>query len=423
MWLWIALLLLAILGARLFALIAAAAGIGFHAAGYDLTTVAVEFNRLANMPGLVAIPLFTLAGYLLGESGAPRRLVRLSNALLGWLPGGLAIVALVACALFTAFTGASGVTIIAMGGLLYPALKQAGYADRFNLGLMTSSGSLGLLFAPSLPLILYGFVAGQLGTTPAVTVEALFLAGILPGLLMIALLAAYAMWSARDLPQPVRSFDPRELLQAVREAAWEIPLPIVVLGGIYSGRFAASEAAAVTALYVLVVTVLVRREISFARLPGLMSEAMRLVGAILLILGMALALSNWLIDQEAPTRLFDLIRARIDDPLVFLLALNAFLLLVGMLLDVFSAIVILVPLLVPVALGYGIHPVHLGILMLANLQLGYFTPPVGMNLFIASYRFGTPMLTLVRACIPFFLILALAVALITYWPGLSLALL
>jgi C4-dicarboxylate transporter DctM subunit len=419
---WLVLLAFAILGAPLFALIAAAAGIGFHLAGYDLTTVAVEFNRLANMPGLVAIPLFTLAGYLLGESAAPRRLVRLSNALLGWLPGGLAIVALVACALFTAFTGASGVTIVAMGGLLYPALKQAGYGERFTLGLLTSSGSLGLLFAPSLPLILYGFVAGQLGTTPAVTVEALFLAGILPGLLMILLLALYAMWKGRGHSLPTQAFRWKELGAALRDAAWELPLPFVVLGGIYSGRFAASEAAAVTALYVLIVTVLIRREISWARLPGLMSESMRLVGAILVILGTALALSNWLVDQEAPMRLFEVIRRHIESPWVFLLALSAFLLVVGMLLDVFSAIVILVPLLVPVAIGYGIHPVHLGILMLANLQLGYFTPPVGMNLFIASYRFGTPIVTLARACIPFFLILGLAVALITFWPWLSLVL-
>lgn len=423
--LWLLLLALALLGAPLFALIAGVALLGFGQAGYDLTLVAVEFYRLGELPGLAAIPLFTVAGYLLGASGAPARLVRLSDALLGWMPGGLAIVALVACALFTAFTGASGVTIVAMGALLYPALAQAGYPERFNLGLVTSGGSLGLLFAPSLPLILYGFVAGQLGTDPPVTVEDLFLAGVLPGLLMIALLALYAMWVGRGLRDgaadpPRRRFDRRELLAALRDAGWELPLPLLVLGGIYSGLFAASEAAAITALYVLLVEVAIRREIAWRTLPAVLAESMRLVGAILLVLGVALAMGNWLVDLQVPARLFELLREHLHSPVAFLLLLNAFLLVVGMLIDVFSAIVILVPLLVPVAIGYGIHPVHLGIILLANLQLGYFTPPVGMNLFIASYRFDTPITTLVRACIPFFLILLASVLVITWWPGLSL---
>lgn len=422
-WVWLLLLIAALLGAPLFVLILGAAFIGFHQAGYDLTVVAVEFHRLAGMPGLTAIPLFTLAGYLLAESRAPQRLLKLSDALLGWLPGGIAIVGLFACALFTAFTGASGVTIVAMGALLYPALKAAGFDERFNLGLVTSAGSLGLLFAPSLPLILYGFVAGQLATTPSVSIEDLFIAGILPGLLMIVLLGIYAAWHGRALPARAQVFSWRRVLDAAREAAWEIPLPVLVLGAIYSGALAASEAAAITALYVLAVTVLIRREIGFARLPSLLAESMRMVGAILIILGAALALSNWLVDAEVPTRLFAWIQSVISSPLTFLLALNLFLLAVGMLLDVFAAIVILVPLLVPIALGYGIHPVHLGVLMLANLQLGYFTPPVGMNLFIASYRFKVPIGTLVRACLPFFLILLLALMLITYVPWLSLALL
>ncbi|HET6604198.1 MAG TPA: TRAP transporter large permease subunit [Xanthomonadaceae bacterium] len=413
--------LLAAVGTPLFALIAAVAMLGVHLAGYDLTVVAVEFYRLSELPGLIAIPLFTLAGYLLGESGAPRRLVRLSDALLGWLPGGLAIVALVVCALFTAFTGASGVTIVAMGALLFPALAQARYPEQFNLGLITSSGSLGLLFAPSLPLILYGFVAGQLETDPPVTVEALFLAGLLPGLLMVVLLSGYAMWAGRGAIR-TRAFDARETWAAVRDAGWEIPLPFLVLGGIYSGLFAVGEAAAITALYVLVVVVGVRREIPLRGLPQVLSKAMRLVGAILLILGAALALSNWLIDIQVPERLFEWMQARVTSPWAFLLLLNVFLLVAGMLLDVFSAIVILVPLLVPVAARYGIDPVHLGIVLLANLQLGYMTPPVGMNLFIASYRFDRPVTELMRACIPFFAILAVAVLLITWWPWLSLAL-
>ena len=416
-------LLFAALGAPLFAVIAAIALLGFHLAGYDLIVVTVEIYRLGDMPGLIAIPLFTLAGYLLGESRAPKRLVRLSNALLGWLPGGLAIVAIVACAFFTAFTGASGVTIVALGALLYPALRQAGYDERFSLGLVTSAGSLGLLFAPSLPLILYGFVAGQMGTDPAVTIPDLFLAGVLPGLLMVAMLSAYAMWVGRSVTQARHAFNGRELWLALKETAWELPLPLIVLGGIYSGELAASEAAAVTALYVLVVTVFIKREISLKKLPGVMADSMRLVGAILLILGAALALSNWLVDQEVPAKLFESLREHVGSPWVFLLLLNLFLLVVGMLLDIFSAIVILTPLLLPVAAGFGIHPVHLGVVMLANLQLGYFTPPVGMNLFIASYRFGQPLTTLVRACVPFFLVLAAAVALITWWPALSLGLL
>ncbi|KFN47137.1 TRAP transporter large permease [Arenimonas metalli] len=414
---------LAALGMPLFAVIAAIALLGFHLAGYDLIAVAVEFYRLGDMPGLIAIPLFTLAGYLLGESQAPKRLVRLSNALLGWLPGGLAIVAIVASAFFTAFTGASGVTIVALGALLYPALRQAGYGERYSLGLVTAAGSLGLLFAPSLPLILYGFVAGQMGSDPPVTIPDLFLAGLLPGLLMVGMLSLHAMWVGRGIPQSRHRFDTAELARALRETAWELPLPVIVLGGIYTGALAASEAAAVTALYVLVVTVLIKKEISFRKLPEVMAESMRLVGAILLILGAALALSNWLVDQEVPATLFAALSEHVDSPWVFLLLLNLFLLVVGMLLDIFSAVVILTPLLLPVAAGFGIHPVHLGVVMLANLQLGYFTPPVGMNLFIAAYRFGQPVLVLVRACVPFFLVLAAAVALITWWPALSLGLL
>ena len=412
---------LAALGMPLFAVIAALALLGFHAAGYDLIAVAVEYYRLGDKPGLIAIPFFTLAGYLLGESGTPRRLVRLSLALLGWLPGGLAIVAIVACAFFTAFTGASGMTIVAIGAFLYPALTRAGYPQPYSLGLVTSSGSLGLLFAPSLPLILYGFVAGQLATTPVVTVPDLFLAGLLPGVLMILMLSAHAMLVGVKLPRAAAGFDRAEAWAALKDARWELPLPLVVLGGIYGGQFAASEAAAITALYVLVVTVGIKREIKPAQLPGLASEAMRLVGAILLILGAATALSNWMVDQEVPNRLFEFTRARIHSAGMFLLVLNAGLLVVGMFMDIFSAIVLLTPLLVPVAMGYGIHPVHFGIVMLANLQIGYFMPPAGMDLFIAAYRFKVGILALARACLPFFLIVGASLLLITWIPWLSLA--
>jgi C4-dicarboxylate transporter, DctM subunit len=414
--------LLALAGMPLFAAIAAVALLGFHFAGYDLVSVAVEYYRLGDMPGLIAIPLFTLAGYVLSESNAPKRLVRLSEALLGWLPGGLAIVALVTCAFFTAFTGASGMTIVAVGALLYPTLRAAGYPQRYSLGLVTSSGSLGLLFPPSLPLIVFGFVAGQLALETPVTMEDLFLAGLLPGLLMIAILSLHAVWVGRAIPRSRTHIDPKEVWAALKDARWEIPLPLLVLGGIYSGTFAASEAAAVTALYVLLVAVVIRREIAISKLPGVMAEAMRLVGAILVILGAAMAMSNWLVDQEVPGRLFDVARTHVHSAWAFLLLLNMLLLLVGMMMDIFSAIVVLTPLLLPVAVGYGIHPVHFGIVMLANLQIGYFMPPMGMDLVIAAYRFRSDVLTLARACLPFFVLVGIALLIITWWPALSLAL-
>jgi tripartite ATP-independent transporter DctM subunit len=413
---------LALLGMPLFAVIAAGALYGFHTEEIDLAVVAIEINRLASLPLLLAIPLFTFAGYLLGESNAPRRLVRLTNAFLGWLPGGLAIVAIMACAMFTAFTGASGVTIVALGALLYPALKAANYPDRFNLGLITTSGSLGILFAPSLPLILYGVTAQQMSLDQPFSIEDLFFAGIFPGLLMLAVLSAWSILIRRknSEPLPTNTFSIKECGFAVREALWEIPFPFLVLSSIYGGLLAISEVAALTVIYVFIVEVFIYREIPYRELIRIVRESMTMVGGILLILGVSLASTNYIIDIELPARLFETIREHIDSRWAFLLALNIFLLVVGMMLDIFSALVILVPLLVPVAISYGIHPVHLGILFLANMQLGYFTPPVGLNLFIASYRFERPILELYRATLPFFFLLLGAVLIITYWPDLSL---
>jgi tripartite ATP-independent transporter DctM subunit len=417
------LLLLALLGAPFFALIAAIALLGFHDQGYDLAVVAVEINRIGEMPVLVAIPLFTLAGYLLSESAAPKRLVRLTTSLFGWMPGGLAIVALVASALFTALTGASGVTIVALGAVLFPALVQGRYSERFGLGLVTASGSLGLLFAPSLPLIIYGVVAQQLNTTPPVSVEQLFLAGIIPGVLMLLVLSVYAVTQAPRIPREERRFDWREARAAVWDARWELPLPVLVLGGIYSGRIAPSEAAALTAVYVFLVTVVIRREIAWKHLPRIVREAMMLVGGILLILGAAFALTNYLIDAEIPTQLFEWVQTHVSQKWLFLLVLNVFLLFFGMLLEGYPAIVVLTPLVLPIATGFGLDPVHFGILFLANLQIGLFLAPLGMNLFIAAYRFQRPVTEVIRASWPFFVLLFACTLVITYVPWLSLVLL
>jgi tripartite ATP-independent transporter DctM subunit len=419
----VALIIVALLGAPLFAVLAGAAMLGFTHEETSLTVLGVDLYRLVNTPILLALPLFTYAGYILGEGKTSQRLVRLSRALLGWLPGGLAIVAFCTCAFFTAFTGASGATIIALGALLYPALKQAGYPEKFSLGLVTTSGSLGLLLPPSLPLILYAIIAQQLPQGSSVSIEAIFKAGLLPALVIIVLLSCYGLVITRRNPIPLQPFSWQELRSAIVEAKWELPLPLFVLGGIYSGYFAVSEAAAVTALYVTTTAVLIYREISLPHLARVMREAMVMVGSILLILGVAMAFTDWLIEAEIPTQLFDFVRSHIDNKLAFLLLLNVFLLIMGCFLDIFSALVIMVPLLLPMAIGYGVNPIHLGIIFLANMEIGYCMPPVGMNLLIASYRFKKPMAELYQSTVPFLLVLMVAVLIITYVPWLSLALL
>ena len=412
---------MAVLGAPVFVVIMALAMWGFYLADIPLQVITIEIYRISDTPLLLALPLFTLAGYLLAESKTSTRLVNITQALLGWMPGGLSIIAFLNCALFTALTGASGVTIVAVGALLYPALKQVGYTDRFSLGLVTTSGSLGLLLAPSLPLILYGIIAQQMDVGEPFTIQQLFLAGILPALLMIVLLSAWSLWANRNRPIQMQAFSGANLKQALLDAKWELPLPLLVIGGIYGGVIAVSETAAVIALYVLVVEVLIYREISLSRLPQILLKSMTMVGGIILILGVSLALTNVLVDAQIPTRAFEFIQQHIDSRWTFLILLNIFLLLLGAILDIFAAIVIMVPIILPVAVAYGIHPVHLGIVFLANMQIGYFTPPVGMNLFIASYRFSRPITELYRAALPFMAVLLVALLLITYIPWLSLA--
>jgi tripartite ATP-independent transporter DctM subunit len=409
----LALLVLAILGAPLFSIIAASAMLGLSGEDTDLMNVALDILGIADLPFLVAIPLFTFAGYLLSESQAPKRLVRMTESLLGWLPGGLAVVSLAACAFFTAFTGGSGVTIIALGAILYPALQQDGYADEFNLGLVTSSGSLGLLFAPSLPIILYGVVS-------EVPIDKLFLAGILPGMLMLMALSGYSMWVNRGIRKPLSSFSSRAIGAAIRESIWEIPLPFVVLGGIYSGFLVVSEAAAITALYVFIVEVVVYREVALRELPRIMRSSMVLVGGILIILGVSMASTNYMISAGIPQMLLEWVSNIVSGQTSFLLLLLVFLLILGAILDIFSAIVLVVPLILPIAAGFDVHPVHLGIVFLAAMELGYLTPPVGLNLFISSYRFEKPILHVYAATFPFLMILLVSVILIAFWPSLSL---
>ncbi|HZF31928.1 MAG TPA: TRAP transporter large permease subunit [Gammaproteobacteria bacterium] len=411
----LALLIVTLVGAPLFTVIGGSAMIGFHREGFDLSVVE-NFFGLAESSVLVSIPLFTFAGFLLSAGQAPKRLVSLSQALLGWLPGGLAMISLVTCALFTAFTGASGVTIIALGALLYPALAQAGYDERFNLGLITASGSLGLLFAPSLPLILYGVVAKA-------PIDDLFVAGALPGLLILVLLCVYSYTRSRNLPGNHRKASFAEVRRALLEARWDLPLPIIVLGGIYSGYFAVSEAAAVTALYVLIVEMFILRDVRWSALPGIMRESMVLVGAIFMILGMSLASTNYMIDTGVPQKLFAAVSPYIAGPNSFMVVLLVFLLILGTILDIFSATVLVVPLLLPIADRYGVNPIHLGIVFLAAMELGYLTPPVGLNLFIASHRFKKDISEIYLATQPFLIVSLIAVIIIAFWPGLSLMLL
>ncbi len=406
--------LLALLGAPLFTIIGALALFGFSSAEIDTSVVIIELYRIAELPSLIAIPLFTFAGYLLAESQSPKRLVGLAQAFFGWMPGGIAIVVLVTCAFFTAFTGASGVTIVALGGLLLPILIKERYPERFSLGLVTASGSIGLLFPPSLPIIIYGLIA-------AVSIDQLFVAGFLPGLLLLGVLSVYSVRKGTANRVTKTTFSWRNALTAVRAAAWELPLPVIVIGGIYGGAFTATEAAAVTAFYVFIVEVFVYRDLNLRHdIPRVMKESMVLVGAILAILGVALGLTNYLIDQQVPQQLFEFVKEHVDSRVTFLLILNAFLIVVGMMMDIFSAIIVVVPLILPIAREFDIDPVHLGIIFLTNLEIGYITPPVGLNLFLSGLRFQKPILTITKAVFEFILLELVALLVITYVPDLSL---
>ncbi len=409
-----AILLFALMGTPIFAVMSALALTAFYFSGIELSAVAVEIYRLASAPTILTIPLFTFAGYVLAESKAPVRLLRLSQAILGWMPGGVAIVCLFICAFFTAFTGASGVTIIALGGLLYPILLQEGYTEKFSLGLVTTCGSLGLLFPPSLPIILYGIIA-------RVDIDQLFLAGLVPGLILISILGLYAMFKSKGIKQTRHQFSWRELKGATWEARFEVPLPIFVLGGIYGGYVTATEAAALSAFYVLVMNCFFTKDLSLTKdIPKVITDSLTLVGAILLILCCAMGLTNYLVDEEIPMKILEHMRSFITDKYLFLLVLNVFLLIVGCLMDIFSAIIVVVPLILPIAEQFGVNPLHLAIVFLTNLEIGYITPPVGINLFISSFRFNKPVIELYKVSIPYLILMLFALIIITYIPWLTL---
>jgi C4-dicarboxylate transporter, DctM subunit len=413
----IAILAVALLGTPLFVVMSLGALVAFTLVETPVSAVVVEIYRLSSAPTLITIPLFTLAGYLMAESKSPQRLLALANATFAQLPGGVAIVSLVICAFFTAFTGASGVTIIALGGLLYPILISEGYTKKFSYGLITTSGSLGLLFPPSLPIILYGLVA-------KVDIDQLFLAGLIPGVLLIVILSAWSIFNSgkgqKERPAQVK-FSWSKWWIAFKGCFPETLLPVGVLGGIYGGFTTVTETAALTAAYILILETLYYRDLNFRKdIPKIILDSMSLVGGILLILCCALGLTNYLVDEEIPLKILDWMREFLDNKYSFLLFLNLFLLVVGSLMDIFSAIIVVVPLIIPIATEFEIHPIHLAIIFLTNLEIGYITPPVGINLFISSFRFNRPITELYRASFPFLLLMLFALMLITYLPILSL---
>ena len=400
-------------GTPVYIVLGSLAALLFAVDGVPLASISVEAYRIASNPILPTIPLFTLAGTVLAAGNASARLVRLFEAWFGWLPGGSAVAAICVCGFFTTFTGGSGVTILALGGLMLPVLLKQKYQEGFSLGLLTSSAGLGILLPPSLLVILYGVASHT-------AINQLFIAGIVPGLLLITMTCGYAMFHARSVRAERHRFVLSTALQTLWESRWEVLLPVAVLYGIFSGIATLVEVAAASAAYTLLISLIVHRDVKLGSgLGEILKETAILVGGIKIILASAMGLTSYLIYADVPTMAADLIQSLTDSPLVFLLALNAALLLAGCLLDIISAIVVVVPLMLPVAAAFGIDPVHLGIIFLANMELGYLTPPVGMNLYLASFRFGKPLMTLFRAAMPFFVINLIAVLVITFVPAIS----
>ena len=409
----IILLIATLLGTPIFVTIGGASLILFWGKGLPIASIPLDHYRLVVNPTLPMIPLFTLAGFFLAESGAPRRLIRLFQALFSNFRGSTAIIVVLICAFFTSFTGASGVTILALGGMLMPILLAQPYQEKSALGLLTSAGSLGGLLPPGLPLVLYAIIA-------QVPIKEMFLGGLIPCLVMISLITWWGIKQAPKRLQTRKAIDWNEVSQSVIAAKWELLIPLVAFGGLFGGFATPVEAAALTAVYAFIVESFIHRDISLTRdLSRIMSECGLLVGGILLILGVALSFTNYLVDAQIPDLVVEYVKGSIDSRWIFLLSLNLFLLVIGCLMDIYSATIVVVPLIVPIGIAFGIDPVHLGIIFLANMELGYLTPPVGMNLFFASSRFGKPLIEVYRAIIPSLLILSVGVLIITYVPALS----
>jgi tripartite ATP-independent transporter DctM subunit len=400
-------------GAPVFVALGGAALILFWGDDAPIAAIPVDHYRLVTNPALPSIPLFTLAGYFLAEGGASQRLIRVFQALFGRFRGGPAIVTALVCAFFTTFTGASGVTILALAGLLMPILRAANYSEKNALGLLTGAGSLGLLFPPCLPLILYGIIA-------KVSIQDMFLGGILPGIVLLVLTAWWGIRRGPPVAEHGHTFDVREARRALWEAKWELLLPVVAMVGLFGGFATPVEASAMTALYAAFVEVVIYRDLSVIRgVPKVLLECGIVMGGVLIILGVALAFTNYLIYADFPSSALEWVQGSVQSPYVFLLMLNVFLLIVGCLMDIYSAIIVVVPLIAPMGEAYHIDPVHLGIVFLANLELGYLTPPVGMNLFLASYRLNKPMPEVYRAAVPMIIVLLVGVLLITYCPPMT----
>lgn len=426
MTLWLSgILSLAVLGMPLFCVLAAIGLAGLHSVDTPFSGGITDVYSLTGgkAVSLSTIPLFTFAGYLMARAKTAERLVRMSKAVLGWIPGGLAVMTVWTCAFFTVFTGASGVTIVALGGLLLPELERSNYSRRFSIEVVTGSGAVGLLFPPALPLIVYGIVyglnAGMSGMGDQFEISRFFLAGIVPGTLLLVILSIYCIWEGWRAKVPTTPIDLRGFAQAFWEAKWEVPIPFVIIGLLAGGLAVIPEVAALTALYVFVIEVFVYKDINIKRdLFAVTRESMTLVGAIFMKIVAATILTSYFIQAEIPDRLFHWMAQFVHTQWAFLLVLNVLLLLVGCLMDIFSAIVVVVPLIVPAAAQFHINPYHLGIIFLLNLEIGYLLPPAGLNLFIAAFRFNRPITELYRAVIPFILLMALALGLVTYIPKL-----